>query len=92
MVNVRERLRTLLASLRARLIDNWKHSWKFGSVQLHGLATALAVYMADNPGALRDLVAQLPAQFRLPALIGAGALWFVVGWLVRVWRGVNHAR
>jgi hypothetical protein len=87
-------LTRLAEGLRARIGDDWKHSWRFGSVQLHAFATTVAVgladYMANNPTALRDMVAQLPERFRLPALVAGGGVWLAIGWLVRVWRGVHR--
>lgn len=92
-MKVSDRLAAPFRALAPRISDDWRQSWRFGSVRLHAIATALAVYMADNPTALRELVAQLPPVYgsRFPILIAAGSLWLAVGWLVRVWRGVNHA-
>lgn len=63
-----------------RFVDNAREAWKWASVRLHVLATALvAIFLAEPemPAALRELV---PADLA-PALV---ALWLIVGVLARV--------
>jgi hypothetical protein len=88
--NLRDRIKTLTDNVRARIDAEWKQSWKWGSVRIHALATALAVYIAHNPTALNDLVNQLPVKDRFPIIISAGAVWLCIGWMVRLWKGVGN--
>jgi hypothetical protein len=79
------------AAVQARLVDDWHQSLNWGSVRLHLAATAVAVFIADNPNLLSSIVGQLPDAVRLPALIFLGALWAAAGWGIRVWRGKQKA-
>lgn len=77
----------MLEKLKSRLVANWKESWRFGSVRLHAIATAVAIYVANNPNAINSILGQLPPRFQTPTLIAAGAAWLALGWLIRIWQG-----
>lgn len=87
-----EQLRAWRDRLTAHFVDDWHRSLHWGSVRLHALATATIFpalgCIAENPSALKDLVAQLPPRFPfLSALVVLGGAWLFLGWLVRVWNG-----
>jgi H+/Cl- antiporter ClcA len=76
-----------LSQIESRLIDDWRRSWRFGIMWLHTAATAAAVYIVNNPGALNNLAYSIPPGWRRPILFTLGGLWFLAGWLIRVWKG-----
>ena len=73
--------------IAAHVHDNWRDSWKWGSVRLHALATAVLAYIVANPGALNNLVYGISPQWRFPALLSLAGTWFALGWVIRVWQG-----
>jgi hypothetical protein len=78
----------MLEVIKSRLINDWRQSWKFGSVWLHCVGTSSAfAYVYENPGALNNLLYGLPPQWRLPVFFTLGGIWFAFGWAVRIYKG-----
>ena len=85
-------LRQAAAALRARLIDDVRHAWRFATVWLSALAASLMTVLAAFP----DLWAQMPAEVRelLPARAQAvvPALFFVAILAARIIKQAPPAR
>lgn len=79
--------------LDRHLVDNWRSSWQFTSVQLAALVSATGGVIAASPDLLLSLVHFLPETGWLrPALIAAVVtVMFVVPWVLRVWRQEDKA-
>jgi hypothetical protein len=66
-------MHNLLARIRARLVADWKDSWRWWSVRLHAAVALLALLVATVPGVPAELQAVIPAAWRAP-LVAAYSL------------------
>lgn len=82
-------MHALLARLDARLVDGWRHAWRWWTVQLHIAATALLTLVV-NVGALPPDMVKLVPQPWANLLLG---VWGFLGLLARLWpqpKGVSR--
>lgn len=65
--------------MKLRLVENWRQSWRWASVQLAALVALLAGVMTANPGLLLGLIQFLPTgATRTIAAIGVSIVVFVI--------------
>lgn len=57
-------MKLLWNRLEARLVDNWRQAWKWGSVQLAMLAGVIAGWAASDPAGFARVVDLLPEWAR----------------------------
>lgn len=60
MKNLRARLSGALKALEVRLVDDWRHAWKWGSVQLALAYGAIQSWAAADPDGFQRAMAMLP--------------------------------
>jgi hypothetical protein len=71
-------------ALRDRLVADWRHSWRFLSVQLSWAAGALSsAIIAAAPGLAIDVL-KAPLPVRLAAAVAVAAAIIVLPWLARI--------
>jgi hypothetical protein len=71
--------------MKLKLIDEWRNSYRFASVQFAAIAAILAGVLAANPGMVLGLIGFLPAgPMRTVAAVLVGIVVFVIPTLTRV--------
>lgn len=71
--------------MKLKLIDEWRASYKFASIQFAALVAVLSGILAANPGMVLGLINALPVgPMRTIAAIAVSIVVFVVPALTRV--------
>lgn len=71
--------------MKLRLVENWRQSWRWASVQLAALVAVLAGIMTANPGLLLGLIQFLPSgTMRTVAAVGVSIVVFVIPTISRL--------
>lgn len=60
MMNIRE----IRRALELRLVDDWRHAWKWGSVQLALAYGAIQSWAAADPDGFQRAMAMLPEDIQ----------------------------
>lgn len=70
----------------ARLVDDWRSSWRWWSMRLNALASLMIAYVLASPEVLLTTLNQLPPEIRayVPPFAGIALFLFVAA--VRLWK------
>lgn len=71
----------------SKFVADWKHSWKWLSVQIAAVAAIIAAVLTANPTLLLGLIAFIPhGSLRTVTAAAVGVTVFVIPVFARLWK------